>query len=97
MHYNYSMKKSENGTKKKKIDVLLVLAILLFIVGVALLLVDPIRTYLRNKKAQEGLNVIEAQISENIAANATSEDGQEPFYCADKYELDPPIIVQHQL
>lgn len=73
MHYNDSMNNGERRTKKKKFDGLMVLAILLFVAGVALLLVDPIRTYRRTKKADEGRDLIEAQISE-IVANPDSEE-----------------------
>lgn len=72
------MKKSESGKKNKKTDVLLILAILLFVIGLILLLIDPIRRHMREKKTEEGLNVIEAQISENIVAGVNTEEGEIP-------------------
>lgn len=62
------MNNSYRPRKKKKFDVLMVLAAFLFIAGVALLLVDPIRTYLRNKKTEEGYNLVQEQIAQNAAA-----------------------------
>lgn len=79
MHYNDSMKNDGYGRKKKKFDVLMVLALLLFLAGVALLLVDPIRNYRREKKAEEGLDLIEAQISENIANPDSNEEPEVTF------------------
>lgn len=74
MHYNDSMKTDNTPRKKKKFDGLLVLAILLFVAGVALLLVDPIRAYKRAKKAEEGLGVVEAQIAQIQEAGSDSEE-----------------------
>lgn len=48
--------------KKHRIDYLMILAILFFITGIVLLLVEPYRNWKREKKIEEIMEVVESQI-----------------------------------
>lgn len=52
-----------DNKKKRKIDWLLILAVILFMAGIVLLLIDPIKNMQRKKKINEVVNVIESQFS----------------------------------
>lgn len=51
--------------RKRKSNIFLIIAILLLIAGIALLLVDPIKNYIRKTKIQQGIDSIEEQISQH--------------------------------
>lgn len=71
MTYNDSM--SYGYRKKRKSKLLLVLAILLLLGGVALLLVDPIKSHLRKQKVDEAMDIIQSAIPTNVQQN---DDGE---------------------
>lgn len=68
MSYGYG----GNRRSRRKSRILLILAILLLLGGVALLLVDPIKNYMRNKKVDEAISLIQSAIPDN---NGNGADG----------------------
>lgn len=85
----------KTGSKKFKSDILLILAILFLIVGVILLLVDPVKNYLRDKKTAEAVEIIQSQIMLEdtqitfvVDANAYEINGEEYDYLGDEEGYD---------
>lgn len=56
---------------KKKSNITLIIAILLFLLGICLLLVDPVKNKLRDSKTNEAIELFESNINNNIAINNT--------------------------
>lgn len=70
MNVNRCYSKDQRKNKKKS-NISLVIAILLFLLGVCLLLVDPVKNKIRDNKTNEALNVFESNINNNIEINNT--------------------------
>ena len=59
--------------RKKTNNVLLIVAVALFVVGIGFLLVDPIRNAMRKKAVNEGITALESQMSQMTAETSEGE------------------------
>lgn len=71
MNVNRCLSKNQRSNKKKS-NISLVIAVLLFLLGICLLLVDPIKNKIRESKTNEAVNIFEENINNNIAINNTA-------------------------
>ncbi len=59
--------------RKKTNNILLIVAIALFVVGIGFLLVDPIRNAMRKKAVNEGITALESQMSQTTSETSEGE------------------------
>ncbi len=92
------LKMKTNTGKKKKFDILLFIAILLLIAGVALLLVDPIKNHIRKNAVQKSVEEIKLQIDSTeesavytivVPVNGNEVEGEDyDYFVEDDEELE---------
>ncbi len=95
------------NSKKRKSLALLIFATILLIAGIILLLVDPIKNHLRNKKMEEGISVIESQLQNGdetpitfvVPVNGNEVNGEDyDYFSEDPEEIERQrALVEEEL